>query len=311
MGRTATLVTSLVLGVLAVAARAAQEEAERPIHTRIDLPSLAACGECHGRVWDEWSRSLHARAWTNENVRRATKNFTIESCRACHSPEPVLETGLDRRPDYRDHNQLDGVHCLSCHGRADGVAASRTIPDAPCRPIEDARLRSVQMCFPCHEPTHQAFSEYYESQAYRDGVRCADCHMPERKDGGFSHGPNGGFSPTFVKKAIRWRASRSDGELQVRVKNRTGHKFPGEIPSRSFVVRAEFDSGEVESVLLRKPHKGEERQDDRLAPDELRTIGFAIPDAASSARVTLRFYSLPLLPDEDAFVLGEWSWTRE
>ena len=41
---------------------------ERPIHERIDLPSIAACGGCHQRVYEEWSRSLHHRAWTNANV---------------------------------------------------------------------------------------------------------------------------------------------------------------------------------------------------------------------------------------------------
>ena len=73
---------------------------EPPIHTRIDLPSIAACGPCHQDVFEQWSLSLHHGAWTNANVRQATDDFRKEECRACHSPMPVLATGLDRRPDF-------------------------------------------------------------------------------------------------------------------------------------------------------------------------------------------------------------------
>ena len=37
---------------------------------------------------------------------------------------------------------------------ADGVGAARTIPDAPCRPRFEPRLRDARLCYPCHEPTH-------------------------------------------------------------------------------------------------------------------------------------------------------------
>jgi hypothetical protein len=312
--RPASALLLLATGLLAAAAALGAGDDERPIHERIDLPSLAACGRCHARVWEEWSRSLHARAWTNENVRRATKDFEIERCRACHSPQPVLPAGLDREPDFRDFNQDDGVHCLSCHGLADGVAAARTVEDAPCRPIEDPRLREATMCWPCHQPTHQAFDEYETSSAFQDGVRCIDCHMPEHDEGGFDHGPNGGFSPDFVRKALDWSASvQTDeaDELVVTLRNRCGHKFPGEIPSRSFLARVRFDTGESPTVLLRKPHKGEDREDDRLLADEERGLRFAIPAGAARADVRLLFLPLPLMPEEQAFVLGEWSWKRD
>jgi nitrate/TMAO reductase-like tetraheme cytochrome c subunit len=303
-----TLAAALALLSAAALAPGNQGEDERAVHERIDLPSIAACGSCHQRVYEEWSRTLHARAWTNENVRQATRNFEIERCRACHSPQPVLETGLDREPDFRDFNREDGVHCLSCHGLADGVAARRTIQGAPCRPRETPALLMADMCFPCHQPTHGAFDEYRTSSAFRDGVRCADCHMPERADGGYSHGPNGGFNPEFVKRALFWSASVEDGELRVELENRCGHKFPGEIPSRSFHVHVAFDVGEPRTVLLRKPHKGEKREDDRLLPDETRTLRFPVPEGAASAEVRLLFRPLPLLPESQAFVLGEWRW---
>lgn len=288
--------------------RGGSEIRAREIHERIDRSSAEACGGCHERVYREWSASLHARAWTNANARAATKDFEKVECRACHSPLPVLATGLDRAPDYRDFNQEDGVHCLACHGRADGVAAARSIEGAPCRPRAEARLQQAELCFPCHEPTHQAFQEYYTSKAFARGQRCADCHMPPREDGtGRSHGPNGGFDEAFVKRAIQWTASIEGRELVLAITNKTGHKFPGEIPSRSFLVHVEFPGHEPCDLLLRKPHKGEARADDRLLPDETRALRFPLPAGATGARVELRFLPLPLLPREEGFLLGEWS----
>lgn len=296
-----------------------------PLHTRIDLPSLVACGRCHLEVWEEWSASLHARAWTNPNARAATDDFSKESCRPCHSPLPVLATGLGRRPAYRDFNQEDGVHCLSCHGRPDGVAAARTVPEAPCRPIRDPRLLGADSCYPCHEPTHQAFQEYETSQAYADGVRCADCHMESvlRAGGrpGFSHGPNGGMNPEFVRRALDWSAAIEGDTLRLTLRNRTGHKFPGEIASRSFLARARFLGAgaagagaeglvATETVVLRRPHRGEPREDDRLLPDEERVLTFPFPAGAEEVELALLFRPLPLLPLEECFELGTWSGRR-
>lgn len=276
-------------------------------HERIDVPSLVACGGCHTDVYAEWAESLHHRAWTNANARSATDDFRIESCRPCHSPASVFATGFDRRPDYRDFNQEDGVHCLSCHGLEDGVAAARTIPDAPCRPRFDARLVSADHCYPCHEPTHQAFEEYEESDAHALGVRCADCHMPVvAREGraGRSHGPHGGLDAEFVRKGLRWEARAGDGAVLVELANRTGHKLPGEIPSRALLVSVRFDRGPWEDVLLRKPNKGEEREDDRLRPDEVRTLRFDAPEGAREAEVCVLFRPLPLLPPEACHDLG-------
>lgn len=290
---------------------ALDESGDAPIYDRIDLPSVAACGGCHQGVFREWSESLHHGAWTNANVLAATQNFARQECRPCHSPMPVLVTGLGVPPEFRDFNREDGVHCLSCHGLEGGVAASRTVPDAPCRPRYEPRLLSADMCYPCHEPTHHAFQEFRQSDAHALGLRCVDCHMqPVAARGGVSHGPNGGLDPEFVARALGWACRIEDGAVVVELRNRTGHKFPGEIPSRSFVVRVDFPGHDPVYELLRKPHREEDREDNRLLPDEVRVLRVPLPDGVNEASVRLLFNPLPLNPEERAFVLGQWSGGR-
>ena len=72
-------------------------------------------------------------------------------------------------------------------------------------------------------------------------------------------------------------------------------------------MRVFFAGHEPVDVLLRKPHKGEERADDRLTPDERRVLRFALPADVHEARLELCFLPLPLLPPEQGFLLGEWS----
>lgn len=283
-------------------------------HNLLDKPSLEACGACHADVYQEWAASLHHGAWTNQNVRTATKNFTLKECRACHSPMPMLATGLETRPAFRDFNHEDGVHCLSCHGLEQGVAAARSVPGAPCNPIADLRIGNVNSCFPCHEPTHQAYSEYYTSKAFRIGTRCMDCHMPELPGGRRSHGPHGGFSADFVKNAIAWECKESNGAITLTLINKTGHKFPGEIPSRVFVIKRETVGGRTPSTpeyeQFRKPGKMEDREDDRLLPDEARTLHYKIPEGAESFTITLLFKVFPIMPDDVSTVLGTWTWKK-
>jgi nitrate/TMAO reductase-like tetraheme cytochrome c subunit len=280
----------------------------RPPWQRIDVPSLAACGVCHLAVYDEWEQSLHHRSWTNRNVREETGDFAQAGCRPCHSPQPVLPTGLDHAPTFRDCNEPDGVHCLSCHGLADGVAAARDVPDAPCRPKYTPQFLTAQSCWPCHEPTHHAFQEYERSDAKAIGLRCADCHMPQAPDRvGRSHGPNGGLNPDFVKRALAWSCALDGGDVVVTLRNRTGHRFPGEIPSRVFQVKLAVDGGEPRYVTFRKPGKTETREDDRLDVNETRVLRFPVAADARDVRVTLLFKPFPVLPDDAAFRIGEWS----
>ena len=85
----------------------ADREPELPIHRRIHVPSIAACGGCHQAVYAEWARSLHARAWTNANARTATV---------------IVDFGLERGVDsFRVATEVAR--------NADGTAAGISIGD--------------------------------------------------------------------------------------------------------------------------------------------------------------------------------------
>lgn len=88
--------------------------------------------------------------------------------------------------------------------------------------------------------------------------------------------------------------------------NQTGHKFPGEIPSRSLVVRVDA-GGEVQRLVFRRPFKGEaEWPDNRLTPNEFRDVRVPLPAGATDVRVRILWKPYPLTGDEEAMVIGEW-----
>ena len=133
-----------------------------------------------------------------------------------------------------------------------------------------------------------------------------------RKDGttffGAYHGPLGGLNIDFVREGLHWACRLDGGDVVVTLGNQTGHKFPGEISSRSLVLRVEFSNGDIEHLVYRKSHKTEtDRPDNRLTPNEFRDVRVPLPDGADGARVWILWKPYPLMPDEESFVIGEWS----
>jgi hypothetical protein len=288
-------------------------------------PSAQSCGRCHAEVLDEWKGTLHATAWQDPVFVAAAGRPMKMECKPCHSPQPVLfgELAMDwgYRPYLRDFNHADSVNCVACHLRSDGtVAARQDRPDAPCRPVRDPRLRSPVLCGTCHNPTHEANYEWERSQARALGVACNDCHSQVvyrtgadgRKKAGFSHVFPGGNDPEFVRKAIRSDCSLRGRELSIRVENRSAHKFPGEVPTRIFLIRIQFWDRDgtlisEETLPYRRPGKGEMGwKDNRFEPDEVKTIVRAAPAATTLAKVDFLFQNGPFALFDKAMTLGHW-----
>ncbi len=54
------------------------------------FPRAKECGKCHVDIYQEWSESDHARAYTNPHFRSATNDYSFEHCLGCHAPEPTV-----------------------------------------------------------------------------------------------------------------------------------------------------------------------------------------------------------------------------
>lgn len=288
------------------------------------LPSDQSCGKCHTEVLQEWKGTLHAKAWVDPVFVSAAGRPMKMECKACHSPQPVLFTDLAQdwgyRPIFRDFNHADAVNCAACHLRSDGTVAAKQDGDAPCKPRRDARLSAPVLCGTCHNPTHDANYEWERSAAFKAGIACNDCHSQVvyrtgadgKKKAGFSHLFPGGNDPAFVAKAIKTDCSLLGRELTVRVENRTAHKFPGEVPTRIFMIRLQFWDGDgtliTEEVLnYRRPGKGEVGwKDNRFEPDEVKSIVRPLPDKTAKVKTDFLFMNGPFAVFDKAFTIGRW-----
>ncbi|HYE97825.1 MAG TPA: multiheme c-type cytochrome [Planctomycetota bacterium] len=282
------------------------EDYAPPIAAPPRMPgSWEACGRCHEKAYREWQGTLHATAWTDPVYRLSAGNPPKPECRACHSMEPILERDISTAPSYRPvfrpYHHEEGVNCMACHGLADGsVAAARDLPEAPCRPRRDERLLGAEFCGACHNPTHGAYDEW---RAWGGSRSCADCHA--RGDGPFSHRMAGVHDAAFVRKGLDWSCEVRDGALRIELRNRSGHRFPAEVPTRTLRIRVEID-GRFEEIFLRRPPKAAVGpKDNRLYPGEVRVL--SRPAAgARRVRVEIRFQRSPFERPAEWVDLGTW-----
>jgi len=206
------------------------------------------CAGCHQDVWDEWTTSYHAKAWTDPMVRRLADGFRMTECIDCHAPQPIHVTGVDQRVAPRQHSRSDGVDCLSCHLLDDGVsvAAGRTVDTSAvagaCRPKETPSMRDSSSCVGCHNQ-HETVDEVLASNT---GKTCLDCHMEtvERsaKDGrsarkGHSHRFPGAHEVFMHKRATTFAAEVKGDEFLAFTTNSGGaHHIPTDARHRSYNV---------------------------------------------------------------------------
>ncbi len=265
-----------------------------------------ACGRCHEAIHRDWQQSLHGRAWVDPDFRMSAGTPPKMECRGCHSMEPILareiSTDVSYRPVYRPYRQEEGVTCLSCHGLADGsVAAARDIPGAPCRPRRDDRLRSPEFCGACHNPTHLAYDEWKRSTS---GKTCSDCHAV--RDGKFSHRMRGVHDADFVRSGLDWSCRVEGEELRIALTNRSGHRFPAEVPTRLLRVKIRLDDRE-EEVVFRRPMKAVvSEKDNRLWPDETRVLTRPLA-GSKDVRVELLYQQSMFAQPREWIVIGRWA----
>ncbi len=179
-----------------------------------DFPSAKECRACHPRQFEQWSRSMHAYAQhspifeaLNLTLQERSSGTLGTFCSRCHTPLGTLlgENGL-RRNVYRSRLSMEGVTCVVCHrikrpyykansrhhiapGKlTDGCMYGPFVDPVSADGVHNARgrpfIKTAAFCGSCHDVTipggvrlEEAFSEWQNSPAAKQGITCQSCHM--------------------------------------------------------------------------------------------------------------------------------------
>lgn len=238
----------------------------RPL-TELEFPSAKVCASCHPKQYDEWSRSMHAYAQHspvfeafNLTLIERTSGTIGTFCTRCHTPigTALGENGSVRNVD-RSRISMEGVTCVTCHRRS-----TRHYKNNGRVPVEPGRLetacmygpfdgqmgedvgghgaarlpyiKSSQFCGECHDVVtppgvrnEEAFSEWQQSPAAREGITCQSCHM----------GPVQGVPCPDSERPLGRAASVPNYPADAfPLRNLTDHTFAG--PDYSLLPDTEF-----------------------------------------------------------------------
>ncbi len=256
----------------------------------IDFPSARQCAGCHPKQYGEWSGSMHAYAQHspvfeafNSALFDLTGGTSGTFCSRCHTPTgTALGEGGSRPNVYRSRISMEGVTCISCHRRRTGhyksngrspIEPGKLVDSCLYGPFEDGKtithesqehpyIRSSQFCGECHDVTNprgvrleEAFSEWLNSPAAKQGITCQQCHM------GPLHG-----APIPEHQRPLGRAAKIPGvsDEQIPLRHLSNHSFVG--PDYSMLPDTEFP------YKLDWMYETDYRDWDRLTPHQQRTL---------------------------------------
>lgn len=292
-----------------------------------------ACARCHADVTQEWSTTLHGRAWVDEAYREELAEVRRqESCHNCHIPEPLhLQLGADgalpQKPKPRDATlrnaplpEVDahfGVSCAACHAGADGAVLGPW--GAPTEAHKSQKHASFlpesksALCIACHAttvgPVIGIAKDFVDTDQAAKGRSCVGCHMapvtrPAASEegqpalaarAGRSHALQTPRDPSFLARAFEIAAERRGDKVVVRIANACGHRVPGRI-GRVITVAAELLDADGRTVA-KGSHAFETKRS--LAADASVEIELAGTGAAVRVRGT---HEAPALPETVEFL---------
>ncbi|MBF0321869.1 MAG: hypothetical protein HQL62_02810 [Magnetococcales bacterium] len=248
---------------------------DSPIPKGLESLSAQHCGSCHTEIYQEWSGSMHARAWTDEYY-QADRAFEKRPhvCINCHIPlknqqekvvvryrdkdmlDPVLADNPHFDPQLRD----EGVTCAVCHVRQGEVIGPYATDQSPHPVKVDPNfLSGMSPCRICHVVSGDRWDMFYRIapcgtvDEINQGERkpdCVGCHLPSVTRPMATSGPlrqggrhlfQGGHYPPQVARALKvdHRREEVDGKSQfvfTLTNVGTDHFLPTGTPDRHLTL---------------------------------------------------------------------------
>ncbi len=298
-----------------------------------------SCGACHPQQLADWSRSLHAGAYSpgfaGQLIEGALSDpAEVRACQTCHAPleeqQPWNAAGAPN-PHADEALRAQGIVCASCHvrehrrygpPRREGVAAA---PEpAPHGGFEvRSEYQQARFCATCHQffddagvngkPVENTFVEWRESPHAARGETCQSCHMPDRR-----HLWRGIHDPEMVRGATEVELApgalagpRLEATLVLH-SHGVGHRFPSYVTPRVFLdlwqvdaAGAELEGTRDRSVIGRELDFSTEPWgevfDTRIAPGGSARLDYAEPRHPAAAALVGRVLVDPDFHYRDVF----------
>ncbi|AOP32855.1 hypothetical protein A0128_02590 [Leptospira tipperaryensis] len=242
------------------------------------LDAAADCKPCHKAVYENWNRSRHRVAHTNEIYRSSFSQEPMQWCENCHSP---LRSSLDQTPFKPE----EGISCNVCHVREGKILAAENPKSSPKKYHEYIVIDSFgteELCGSCHQfnfPTWTSLAnrnspfEYsnlnmqgtvseWSHSGFANESNCIDCHLaPSTKN---THSFRGGHFLPDLKKSLELEAEYvGPRTIAVRiVSNGIGHSYPTGDLFRALRLKVYSESGKFrEEFILRKLYRNATKEE--------------------------------------------------
>ena len=242
-----------------------------------------SCTNCHKDRYDEWSRSMHALAVSDqifeaEYIRAFQSDPKYRSyCLTCHSPTTRITNDFNLSKSI----SVEGITCSFCHtvtavddnnytfNQSNPMQGPYKDSKTDAHPSTYSELHTKsELCAGCHDfsingvPISQTYTEWKQGPYAAEGKQCQDCHMETKsgiaakngtvRDKVYQHFWYGGHTGQFLQNAFHIESivQRTGNRFKVVLNitnNNVGHMIPSGLPSRKIVLdfNASNEKGQV------------------------------------------------------------------
>lgn len=291
-------------------------------HTGLTASSSPeSCRSCHGKIYDQWKESFHAKATTSPAFRGMATLFNFSAgpedareCLNCHATDVQLSGDYEARWQaiMNDKPDTPGVTCTACHAIRDVdkdnhdllVPVTMETVKAPFHNVERSTLfKKEVICSGCHDYNNShavqgdwergavccnTNRDFRKTKMAKEGVSCQTCHMAP----GLDKNPNAWKEALALRTGLKERLLRLVNLDRYWEKSEyLGHRFPGSHDAD--IVRSSVDakltlSSDKERITLKATLKATLKN----------LTGHSIPNGCPPrSRIFLHLW----LEDEDGF----------